>query len=593
MAATSHTWDLTRSPFVELLGTNHAPSPDKLNELRTLLIEPFAELERLETEIARALNEKEKINNFIEAHRALMSPVRQIPEEVLAEIFVHCLPTERNAVRSLDEAPLLLTTICRDWRRVALDIPRLWRTLHISIPPHLSDQVMSRRAAGIRTWLGRSGTLPLSISFHAQSPSAQYLSTTATIPAPVNATDHLKSLISALASFSPRFGDLCLSLPITHLKLFDELSGPHFPILHTFRVPGGRPQTVEENACIRSLLNRAAVLRRLEISSGLYAGAGSYLSSAIDWALLVDLSLHRRGHPGLIPSEALEVIRRTPNLQNLYICFTLYVEEHPLGSGKMMLSHLVNLRFEFSYSSLELDSNAAIFNALRLQTTSIFQSLCLPSLKLLSVSGFSNCGGRIIDLKSIYDTSSDIPFHHLETLELDLEMTPKELHECLSSAPELVSLHVKNKPGSMPCFSDSHFSGLTCSHGTSSPLCPKLAMAIRVFYMSSAYDTNIITSSSILSFARSRAKMLKILDVYFAQDPAFAEEDLVALRKLKEDGLKLRLHSAAEPLAQQDSPLFGLPSIVPVSQLHSIRRPGGNQCQKLDMEGYYGTNYIV
>ncbi|KAJ3828654.1 hypothetical protein F5880DRAFT_1528784 [Lentinula raphanica] len=575
MAATSHTWDLTRSPFVELLGTNHAPSPDKLNELRTLLIEPYAELERLETEIARALNEKEKINNFIEAHRALMSPVRQVPAEVLAEIFVHCLPTERNAVRSLDEAPLLLTTICRDWRRVALDIPRLWRTLHIFIPPHLSDQVMSRRAAGIRTWLGRSGTLPLSISFHAQSPFAQYLSTTGTIPVPVHATDHLKSLISALASFSPRFGDFCLSLPITHLKLFDELSGPHFPILHTFRVPDGRhlyrvnAQNLEEDACVGSLLNRAAVLRRLEISSGIYAGAGRYLSLAIDWALLVDLSLQKRDDTGLIPSEALEVIRRTRNLQNLHICFTLS-EEHPLDSasiGKIILSHLVNLRFEFSWFSFDFDSNPAILNGLRLQTTSIFESLCLPSLKLFR-------GRRVIDLKSIYD-SSEIPFHNLETLELALEMTPKELHECLSSAPELLSLHFKNM-GFLPCFSDSHFSGLTRSHGTPSPL---------FFYMHlpSAYNTNIITSSSILSFARSRAKTLKIFDVYFAQDPSFAEEDLVALRKLKEDGLNMRLHSAAELTAQQDSPLCGLPSIP----------PGGNQSQRSDMEGYYGTHYIV
>ncbi|KAJ3719328.1 hypothetical protein C8R42DRAFT_673466 [Lentinula raphanica] len=65
MTVALHTWDPSDSPFVELMGTNHAPSPDQLTDIKALLVEPYAELECLKIAIAQALCE-EKISNFIE-----------------------------------------------------------------------------------------------------------------------------------------------------------------------------------------------------------------------------------------------------------------------------------------------------------------------------------------------------------------------------------------------------------------------------------------------------------------------------------------------------------------------------------------------
>ncbi|KAE9410788.1 hypothetical protein BT96DRAFT_796966, partial [Gymnopus androsaceus JB14] len=111
------------------------------------------------------LSERQKLQEYIEAHRELASPVRQIPPETLAKTFVQCLPTEPlYPIRNLDEAPLSLTSICRDWRRIALTTPRLWNSLHIYLPPPLSRDACSRRIAGTTSWLERSGSLPLSIS---------------------------------------------------------------------------------------------------------------------------------------------------------------------------------------------------------------------------------------------------------------------------------------------------------------------------------------------------------------------------------------------------------------------------------------------
>ncbi|KAJ3835398.1 hypothetical protein EV361DRAFT_387945 [Lentinula raphanica] len=560
---TSHTWDLSCSPFIESMGTNYAPSPDEILELKALLIQPYAELARLEAEIARALCEKEKISSFIEAHRALMSPVRQIPEEVLAEIFLHCLPTDRNfAIRSLDEAPLLLTTICRDWRRVALDTPRLWSTLHVYLPSHLSTQAISRRAAGISTWLGRSGTLPLSISFRAKLSYQEFPDEAPDDQWPPVLTDDVKSFICALTSFGHRFSDLFLSLPVPHLTLFDECSANcRFSSLHTFHVqdadfyhypagpiPGG-------DARLTSLLTRTTALRGLGISDGFCVDSG-YLALPVDWELLTDLYLRHHDDLGLVPREVLRIIQRTPNLRNLHIRLTIS-QEHPLDSAailNIMLPRLVNLRLEFARSSQNIHLESAIVRA---QTSSIFRSFSVPSLKMLSIGTPSWARGSdtLVDLTSVYD-GSRIPFHNLETLELALAITSDELTRCLSSSPELVSFKFENNQGiESLCFSESHLSALTPSHANPVPLCPKLS-SIRLFYL--PWKTNgIITASSIINFVLARATTLKLFDLFLRDYLSFTEDDLATLRKLKNDGLNMRLR-IGRLFRPQDSPSFGL-----------------------------------
>ncbi|KAE9394310.1 hypothetical protein BT96DRAFT_827871, partial [Gymnopus androsaceus JB14] len=135
-------WNKDHSPFASLIGTNHIPSSAELSMLKALLVQPQLELCQLEAEIDRVqtlltslLSEKQKLTDYIGAHRALISPIRQIPTETLAEIFVWCLPTEcPYAVRNLNEAPLVFTVISRDWRCIALSTPRLWNSLHIYLP---------------------------------------------------------------------------------------------------------------------------------------------------------------------------------------------------------------------------------------------------------------------------------------------------------------------------------------------------------------------------------------------------------------------------------------------------------------------------
>src|ERR1700761_6252462 len=56
---------------------------------------------------------------------SIVHPIHGLPVELLASIFVHCLPLDKQHLRP-SSAPLLLTRICGTWRAIALRTPELW-----------------------------------------------------------------------------------------------------------------------------------------------------------------------------------------------------------------------------------------------------------------------------------------------------------------------------------------------------------------------------------------------------------------------------------------------------------------------------------
>ncbi|KAJ7117254.1 hypothetical protein C8R43DRAFT_1242194 [Mycena crocata] len=56
-------------------------------------------------------------------------PVLTLPIEIIARIFVDCLPEPGHRKPSPSEAPLLLAQVCHDWRQIALSTFKLWCSL--------------------------------------------------------------------------------------------------------------------------------------------------------------------------------------------------------------------------------------------------------------------------------------------------------------------------------------------------------------------------------------------------------------------------------------------------------------------------------
>lgn len=119
---------------------------------------PDADIESARSALKQLLVARGRTYDDLEAHRALFSPIRRIPPELLGEIFFHCLPAETYIRPSAKEYPLLFTQISSTWRAVALATPALWTSLAVN----LSTESCTPALPLIHTWLARSGSCLLS-----------------------------------------------------------------------------------------------------------------------------------------------------------------------------------------------------------------------------------------------------------------------------------------------------------------------------------------------------------------------------------------------------------------------------------------------
>lgn len=93
------------------------------------------------------------------AHKALTSPARRIPPEILGEVFYHCLSKTPYITPRDVESPMVLARVCRHWREVAISTPRLWSSLSIYL--HRTACKAYRR--GCESWLGRAKSVSLTL----------------------------------------------------------------------------------------------------------------------------------------------------------------------------------------------------------------------------------------------------------------------------------------------------------------------------------------------------------------------------------------------------------------------------------------------
>ncbi|KAJ7096904.1 hypothetical protein C8R44DRAFT_643757, partial [Mycena epipterygia] len=120
-----------------LFSTNIPPTDLQSDDIRRLITElqqdvldtdrqyPIAQLTF--SHIAARQRQRQR---DIAALTVVLSPVRQIPRELLVEIFQFCSTNSRLSKRySIDNprgAPLVLSRVCSFWRDVAVNTPRLW-----------------------------------------------------------------------------------------------------------------------------------------------------------------------------------------------------------------------------------------------------------------------------------------------------------------------------------------------------------------------------------------------------------------------------------------------------------------------------------
>jgi hypothetical protein len=111
----------------------HLPTDDELQAVSTLVKEESVQLEafdnelkRLKTLVSGLENDRASLARQMEVHQAYISPMRRIPDEMVREIMLRCIPIDPPPSHFDPElGPALLTHICSHWRTIALSTPQL------------------------------------------------------------------------------------------------------------------------------------------------------------------------------------------------------------------------------------------------------------------------------------------------------------------------------------------------------------------------------------------------------------------------------------------------------------------------------------
>ncbi|KAJ7592873.1 hypothetical protein C8J56DRAFT_1127435 [Mycena floridula] len=142
----------------ELLASSALPTGAERVYLNQLLDTSNHEISRLTTAIDELVLEREKLQSNVVAYKAVLAPIRLLPEDMLREIFVSCLPSNKPANIAITDAPLLLGRICRSWRELALSTPELWASIHVHFLHPFDTIRVQRLCDEARAWIARSGT---------------------------------------------------------------------------------------------------------------------------------------------------------------------------------------------------------------------------------------------------------------------------------------------------------------------------------------------------------------------------------------------------------------------------------------------------
>ncbi|KAF8172441.1 hypothetical protein BJ912DRAFT_932397 [Pholiota molesta] len=263
--------------FESLINTNYIPTDEEVLRIQAFLAEPLRKLGVLEDGISAAelhvrnlRREREELLQRIDKYRTLISPVRRLPPDVLREIYIACLPDDRNPTMSSDEAPVVLTRVCASWRSIAMNTPRLWAALHIPVPGPESNvsydsttgeritvtEVMDTRLAAVREWIKRSGSLPLSFSLHEHE-----------VYPP---SDYAGVFLRCISEYRTRWKSLSLACAATSFAKIREIPPSEIPLLETLSLLLSRTDESNFTEIIKwkdSSIFSASQIRSLSICS--------------------------------------------------------------------------------------------------------------------------------------------------------------------------------------------------------------------------------------------------------------------------------------------------------------------------------------
>lgn len=157
-------FSIVTTPLPNLINANPTRSEQRviretLLSLNTGLSQLDSEIDRVESNLNELRRRREVLTDTCQRYKEFLSPIQHLPSEILSEIFVRSLPHDwQHNIYNFRRAVMLVASINQYWRNVALSTPSLWSSISL----YLEVETTEAEIDSIRTWLGRSGTFPLS-----------------------------------------------------------------------------------------------------------------------------------------------------------------------------------------------------------------------------------------------------------------------------------------------------------------------------------------------------------------------------------------------------------------------------------------------
>ncbi|KAJ7627844.1 hypothetical protein DFH06DRAFT_728234 [Mycena polygramma] len=120
--------------LAHLIESNAAPSSIESQLTRAYIGELESQIALLRGAKGPSRRRRAELRQAVKTYKAVVSPIRRVPPEILGEIFSYLVPSHFSEIDQLepvviDHAPWSMTRVCRHWSAVALETPALWSTV--------------------------------------------------------------------------------------------------------------------------------------------------------------------------------------------------------------------------------------------------------------------------------------------------------------------------------------------------------------------------------------------------------------------------------------------------------------------------------
>ncbi|KAF8208535.1 hypothetical protein K438DRAFT_1812395 [Mycena galopus ATCC 62051] len=437
----------------------------------------------------------------------LISPIRTLPVELLAEIFGRAIDDDTHI-----EDAFRISQVCSDWRQVAHSTPLLWtRCMKIDLRKSKQRRGICHVDGPITSWLARSAPLPVPISLTL---------------APED-IDHC--VLEEVLRIAPRWKSLELRVlgsdPTPSPSLVNRIAECRLDSLEELDL--GMEALDDEDIDLPAFpIFTAPRLRRLTMSTTHYHGS---IAMCMPWSQLTDLALNSS-----LPNIALDTLAWCPNLIWASVSTSGWNELPKVDRDIFTLSHLHTLSLFFFGSAKHV---TPFFN--------YFAAPALAELRLdfgdmFTIERWTEAHFSAFQLRAPHITR--LEFYHSD-------ITSDDLRTVIRLAPFLTHLTLRY---SDHCVDDALIGTLSCKDGVT-PMGSHLHTLVlenhhNIFtedilagMIASRWWTDAELASHFIPPAVARWTLVRLWSISRRSGEEFSQRFLDAMEDLRSRGLPLDL----------------------------------------------------